>query len=90
MYVPGDAPVPPLTSVEMLLGSEAADETINITPPPPPPEPEVPGAENFAFVVVAVEEIYLAATITTPPPTPEAPPAPPFRKVGVVLDAVTA
>jgi hypothetical protein len=28
------------------------------------------------LVAVAVEEIYLAATITTPPPTPDAPPAP--------------
>jgi len=50
----------------------------------------VPTAESFAFDAVAVENIYLAATITTPPPAPDAPPAPPVKNVGVVLDALTA
>lgn len=74
--MPADAPVPPVTSVDILSGRDAAVETTIMTPPPPPPEPAVPGAENLALVAVAVEEIYLAATITTPPPTPDAPPAP--------------
>lgn len=79
-----------MTSVETLDGSAAPEETKIITPPPPPPAPAVPGAENFALVVVAVQDMYLAATITTPPPAPDAPPAPPFKKTGVVLEAETA
>jgi len=33
---------------------------------------------------------YLADRIITPPPACPAPPAPPLKKVGVVLDALTA
>jgi hypothetical protein len=90
LNVPEDAPVPPVTFVEMFDGSAGADETNNITPPPPPPAPGVPGADIEASTVVAVHTMYLAANMTIPPPTPDDPPAPPLRNVGVVPDALTA
>ena len=77
--VPAD-PVPaPATVVPTFDGSEGLEETIITTPPPPLEVP--PGAENKAFVEVAVHAMYLAATMTTPPPAPVEPPAPPLSQV---------